>query len=667
MINNKLTKLDFTPGIKARDINYNFDVMNDALRRERRRIGGYGIVEGFDISPNVEDFHVTIDNGILINRQGDELIIPKTTFSAGAPDYVAREERIICPADGIITLSDAPYSPTKYGHVKYVPPFDKVLPPRDEFAITCELENRTVPYIQLSDNKVYVNNATYWFGKELTFRYYVAGDRVDAILIHEDGTYRYERSIVSKNPAHVDITDYDGGDKNYMMVGVVHWVVDDHVRAIVYTNHRTYRPLYMSDDDRLFIYGKEYREPRVIYFQEPADPQEDDMWYDKEHETLLIYRFKDGKMGWYPVNDFSTITVRETKIWAPEEWPADRQTFLFGKDDINLNFVPNTNALEIYMDNAVFMKDQFTEIVSTAHNGAPGYMAQGIGFRLVEPMDRPTYLQVTVNHQVRTSPLREVFQRAAIFVVENHAYQTDANSRQIYKTEYPYVVGANQLECWVDGIRLVSGVDFEELKEDTSVPTDDEKATGSLMSHYFVVKKKLQAGQLVNHKISKHIWSYDQVALLLSDIRDDITDLQDDTQQLRTDVDTMDANVSSQLANFTQQLSLLQNNFNALANKQMADEAVKMKHLEAEIKKHMLGDKQCCQTMPATNITPIAGFTDKDFLQVYLISEEDSRILIKGVDYTIANTNQGARIDLATEYLSSGNTVCVTGFTIGVK
>ena len=92
-----------------------------------------------------------------------------------------------------------------------------------------------------------------------------------------------------------------------------------------------------------------------------------------------------------------------------------------------------------------------------------------------------------------------------------------------------------------------------------------------------------------------------------------------------------------------------------------------MKHLETEIKKHMLGDKQCCQTMPATNITPIAGFTDKDFLQVYLISEEDSRILIKGVDYTIANTNQGARIDLATEYLSSGNTICVTGFTIGVK
>ena len=665
MINDKLTKLDFTPGIKARDINHNFDVLHGSMKRERRRVGGYGIVEGFDITPDVETFYVTVTDGILINRQGEELVIPQTTFSAGAPDYVARQERIICPADGIITLPDAPYSPSKHGHVKYVPPFDKVLPDREEFSISCELENRNVPYVQLSKNKVYVNNAAYWFGKELTFNYYVAGDRVDAILIHEDGTYRYERSIVSKNPSHVDISDYDGGDENYMMVGVIHWIVDEHVRAVLYTNHRTYRPLYTADDGKLFIYGKEYREPRTIYFQEPMDPEEDDMWYDKDNEVLLVYRFRDGKFGWYPVNDFSTVTVRETKLWAPEDWPEDRQTFIFGKDDINLNFVPNSNALEIYMDNAVFMKDQYTEIVSKAHSGAPEYMAQGIGFRLVEPMDRPTYLQVTVNHQVRTSPLREVFQRAAIFVTENHAYQTEANTSQVYKTEYPYVIGANQLECWADGIRLTRDVDFEELKEDTTKPTDDEKREGSLMSHYFVVKRKLEPGQLVNHKISKHIWSYDQVSQLLDDVRDDVKELKEGSAQLRSDVDNLDDNVSKQLANLTKQFSSLQNSFVELRDKQMENEAIKLNHLDTEIRKRLVGAKQCCKSMPAIDITPLKDFSSKDFMQVFLISAEDSRILIKDVDYNITDTNEGARIDLATEYISSANTICIIGFTIG--
>ena len=665
MINDKLIKLDFTPGIKARDINKNFDILHDSMNRERRRVGGYGIVEGFDISPNVETFQVNISDGILINRQGEELLVPATSFTAGAPEYITRQERIICPADGVITLSDAPYSPTKYGNVKYVPPHDKVLPPKDEFSIVCELENRTVPYIQLSKNVVYINNAAYWYGKELTFKYYVAGDRVDAILIHEDGTYRYERSIVSKNPSHVDITDYVGGDDKYMMVGVIHWIIDDHVRAVLYTNHRTYRPLYTKDDGKLFIYGKEYREPRVIYFKEPAEPREDDMWYDKDNEVLLVYRYKDGKFGWYPVNDFSTVTVRETKLWAPEDWPADRQTFVFNKDDINLNYVPNTNALEIYIDNAVLMKDQYTEIISKAHGTAPGYMAQGIGFRLVEPMDRPTYLQVTVNHQVKSSPIREVFQRAAIFVVENHAYQTDANKQQTYKTEYPYVIGAHQLECWVDGIRLVSGVDFEERKEDMSVPTDDEKVAGNLTSHYFVIKKKLKTGQLVNHKISKHIWSYDQVSLLLDDIRDDVKHLQTDSTQLRSDVDNINNNFSGQLSSLTKQFASLQKSFTDLANKKMENEAIKMNHLDAEVRKRLVGNKQCCVTMSAINIKPIKDFSSKDFLQVFLISPDDNRILIKGTDYTIADTTAGARIDLATEYLSSANTICAVGFTIG--
>ena len=97
----------------------------------------------------------------------------------------------------------------------------------------------------------------------------------------------------------------------------------------------------------------------------------------------------------------------------------------------------------------------------------------------------------------------------------------------------------------------------------------------------------------------------------------------------------------------------------------MENEAIKLNHLDTEIRKRLVGAKQCCKTMPAIDITPIKDFSSKDFMQVFLISAEDSCILIKDTDYNITDTNEGARIDLATEYISSANTICVIGFTIG--
>lgn len=664
MIKDELIKLDFTSGIKARDINQNFNTLHDSLKRERKVAGGYGIVSGFDLHADTENFRVTVESGTIINHQGEELQIPKTTFDAGAPEYVARTEKIMCPSDGIITLAAAPYSPSGRKRVKFVPPYDTILPDRKEFNIECRIENRTVPYLQLSGRTVYINNPGYWFGKELLFTYYVTDDRVDAILVHEDGTYRYEKSIVSTNPSHVDLSDYGGAD-DYMMVGVIHWKIGDSIKADYYTNHRTYRNLYVTDDGKLFVNGKEYKEPRVIHFIKPDDPEENDMWYDTDNRVLLIWSFENNEFGWHPVNDFSTTTMRESKMWTPETWPEDSQTFLFGKDEINLNFVPNTNALEIYMDNGVLMSDQYVEIVSRKHDGAPDYMAQGIGFRLKEPMDRPAYLQVVVNHQVKSSPIIETFQRAAIFIAENYAYQTDVNRAQIYKTDYPYVVGAKQLECYVDGKRLVPGVEFVELKNDNTMPTEDEILLGNLMSNYFMVKTPLAPGQLVNHRISKHVWSYDQVSQLLDDIRSDIKDLKGVTVKLQEDLDGINQNVVSQVKGLSGSVSTLSNKVAELEKKEIAEGSIGLNHLTSNVRSHLFSGKTCAVSMPATDIKLLSGFRKSDFINVFLISQQENRPLIKDIDYTIEDTEKGARIDLSADYITSENTLYVTGLAIG--
>ena len=43
----KLNELDFSPGIRASDINENFELLKRWIEEERLRVSGWGIVEGF--------------------------------------------------------------------------------------------------------------------------------------------------------------------------------------------------------------------------------------------------------------------------------------------------------------------------------------------------------------------------------------------------------------------------------------------------------------------------------------------------------------------------------------------------------------------------------------------------------------------------------------------
>ena len=99
MVGDNLIKLNFAPGIKAKDINHNFDVVHEWLNRERRRVGGAGIVDGFDLSANLDTFTITVGSGTIVNDAGEEIVIPEKTFLVGPPEYVSRREKFMCPPD----------------------------------------------------------------------------------------------------------------------------------------------------------------------------------------------------------------------------------------------------------------------------------------------------------------------------------------------------------------------------------------------------------------------------------------------------------------------------------------------------------------------------------------------------------------------------------------
>lgn len=651
---NSLIKLDFSPGIKANDINTNFDLIHDWLKRERLRVAGWGIVEGFDMTADLKNFTVTVGEGVQINEDGEEINVPAHMFYVGPPESINITEEIVPNEEGTFKLKFVPYSPSRYGSIFYNPPTDANYPLKAELYITDILSAKRVPILSAIGQDIVVN-ATNWSGRSLKVDYKYTRNRIDSIMLHKNGDYLYQKGIMSTSPSHVDLGDYP----DYLAIGIAYWQIDRTISVQFFDTYRSYRKVYVDKQNRLYLNGKLYKESQEIYFIEPEEPQPNDLWYDSASNTLMIWKETDGVYGWVVVNDSSSVPVREAKIWTLETFPADAQTFLFEDGEINLRYMPNTNALEIIIDNAPLMSDQFTEITMPSNKE---YLSLGVGFKLKDPLDRATFVQVTVNHSVRNAPLRETFQRTAIFVTENYTPYNALNTENIFNTAAPFVLGEQQLEVFVGGKRLTRGIDFVEMLNETTVAADGDRGK---MTSTFKVLLTITSGDIVTHKVTRHVWSYDHLDQMVHDIEAKADDALVKCADLQTELTTLNNGVYEQ--------------FTAIGN-QIVDLGEKVANLDTFVKKT---DKLVIGNMPdeimasamASGINEIKPTTGDilledtkitDLILVHYVSEAVSRILMRDTEYTLQKVESSVRISLLPDLVSAGASLYITGIKFGL-
>ena len=116
---NALYDLNFTAGIRATPINNNFKKVQEWIEKERLRTGGWGIVEGFNLSSDPKTFTVFVSDGVMINDAGEELLVEKNDFNATALKIYDIEEIAEVNSLGIIELRQRPFSPSKQGYFYY--------------------------------------------------------------------------------------------------------------------------------------------------------------------------------------------------------------------------------------------------------------------------------------------------------------------------------------------------------------------------------------------------------------------------------------------------------------------------------------------------------------------------------------------------------------------
>lgn len=74
-----LKKIDFSDGIRAEEIQNNFEDLQAQIDRERKSVGGAGIASGLEITPIVtqNEFAIEVSEASIIGKDGQEIHIDK--------------------------------------------------------------------------------------------------------------------------------------------------------------------------------------------------------------------------------------------------------------------------------------------------------------------------------------------------------------------------------------------------------------------------------------------------------------------------------------------------------------------------------------------------------------------------------------------------------------
>lgn len=656
----KLNILDFSPGIRAKDINENFDLIKKWIQSERLRLGGWGLVEGFDLTKDLSDFSITVSDGVMINEDGEEVHVDGTKLIAGPPTYRNMVEELEVGENGQIVLQFAPYSNTYKHTVTYDPPNFTDYDQEELYITNLETSSRlSLRDIKFVDENIIIVNSEY-VGKKVRVNYLYANDRIDGILIKKDGSeYTYELGIISTSPTQQVIQDYMNA--GYYLIGFAYWFVGKKIDVRFITGDRSLRPIYIDKNGIIHFYGKPYTGEKFIYFIEPEYPQENDLWYDIENEILYIWRPDEkGKYSWVPVNDLSRFN-REYGVFTEEEMPDDLQSFTF-EDKANLRFVPGHNQLTIIIDQVVIMRDQFEELFDDSlydEDACTGY-----GFRLKDPLERPSRVEVYVDHSINTKGQKlELFPHITSFLNVQSLVVDDENITKIV-LESEYEIGNHQLEVWLNGRYLRLQEEFAEMTKDYIDVSIDNNGE---LSNVFKILAPINQGDIITYKVTRQMATYDNLRKVTDALNNKVDDAVNDLNQTKEDLQETIKNTSTTLDDLKVRVKSNEENIKGLGEGKISK--VTIQSLQPEVKNKIVrGATYFIQNLISGEIT-LPNLKETDFLSVYYIDNMTTRfILIRDEDYVVVKKETGISLELDTKWLGNDEAkIYIEALLVGIE
>lgn len=641
-----LKPINFKNSIRGDNIQHNFEFLEQRLRSEALSSGGRGIIEGMEITV-IDNTRISVSPGRFIDASGDEVKFDGGEFRVKRFEPVEREARAIkVNALGQASLPSRPYS-SFFGAYFTTGQYDYLYPTND-LLFTSTASGVHIKAVKIED-EVITFDAGMWAGREINAKYLYARNRMDTVLVSKDKGILVVTGTMSPSMSHIDLDDY----KDYIVVGMLEISIDKETEIKVHYNERQERPIYVDVNNNLFLNGTEYRR---IFFEKPEIPKQYDVYVDYINGDIYSYIRQDGELGWVKVNGPSTGIQKEVKIIAPDspEYPEDLQTFRFDSDDdLKYRFIPGLNQIEIIIDNAPLMSDQYDEII--VDNGD---LNNGFGFKLKDPLDKPAYVEIRVTHNTDEANMNKSYQRSATFSKENIDYVINPDD-VLFEAAAPYEAGEYQLEVYREGQKAYKNQDYFETDEDGNAVSDGQLAT------HFKFAYDLTPGEEIVSRVTKNIFSYDHIAKVIENSYGSIKEIGDQvngfTEYLQMSLDEID----ERLFQLESTDETVQEELKRMDNFVTKDDVISKDKIDQDISSNVKREA-FEHVVPCESIINIDDLKLSDLIFLFKLTAGDTHILLKDLDYTIQQAGDDVVIILEESIVDTSTTILVKGVKFGV-
>ena len=337
--------IDFSDGIRSEEIQDNFDILDNQIKRTRLSVGGSGIASGLDITPIVTEnqFAIKISQASIVDDNGNETFIEEQIVNIERPKLSKQREYLNADINNQVQLKEIPYmldrtQPAQYGN--------SLSSLYTGINISYQNSISTDDYIRVKAINGNTLTLTGLTRRQVVVEYYSTAKRIDTVYLDEHNKISVKTSsITSTTPSAILPEKY-----NYLIAYILiddNHMVDSndtpHADIILKKDLRKTRNIYTDKNGILYLNGVAFNDLHLITTEEPVDPKPGQLWL--KDNTLYV---------WQSVDNYTY--KRNIEITSAYDFTGyhDIQT--------NIDYCINKEQLKVYINSVQLQKTEYDEL-----------------------------------------------------------------------------------------------------------------------------------------------------------------------------------------------------------------------------------------------------------------------------------------------------------------
>ena len=190
-----------------------------------------------------------------------------------------------------------------------------------------------------------------------------------------------------------------------------------------------------------------------------------------------------------------------------------------------------------------------------------------------------------------------------------------------FETTEPYRCGENQLEVYMDGKKLINGIQFKEGADikDKNGNYAEEIQKGTI-SYRYRLMIEVPANTFVHYKITTNIYSYDHVEGMVGGLKDRVKEIEDNTKEALDSITNTKDEVSRAISTMQSDVTDLKNAANEHDNFYRKGEVIPMSAIPSPLLRKTVDSMINQIIVKNGQLAAVEGFSESDFITCYAVS-----------------------------------------------